>query len=578
MSLYNHIFGSDMQNQEHIISYILEQNILDEETLQKALKEQETSGQSLISILRKNNFVDEDQFIRIIAAGHGIEFVNLSPDMVNPIAAHMITYEMANQYNIIPVKKEDNKLLVAMSSPLNLAVRDEIEMRTGFKVIPLAATQNAIRQAVIYHFNVKNVTRQAIASMRLTTDSDKDKSGETEIEYKSPQVADAPITKLVSSIINSAIDANASDIHIEPEQPDMRVRYRIDGILHDAIKVPSSAHLEVVSHIKVASDMDISERRVPQDGHMIVRHDGKEYDMRVSSLPGMRGEKIVIRILDRDAIKWSLDAVVPLPDDNQKFRELAANPYGMLLLTGPTGSGKTTTLYSILKLLNTTERNIVTVEDPVEYHLDGITQVQVRQVAGITFASALRSIVRQDPDIIFIGEIRDYETAEIAISAALTGHLVLSTLHTNDAAGAISRLINLGVAPFLVASALLGTIAQRLVRTCCSKCRKVYQPSEEDLKCLFGGSGPDEKIELYRGTGCNSCYQTGYHGRKGVFEILSVSPAIRKMITDGSGDDVIRQQAVKEGMKTLHKSAVNEVLAGGTTIDEIIRIINMRTE
>jgi type IV pilus assembly protein PilB len=567
-----------MQNQEHIISYILEQNILDEETLQKALKEQETSGQSLISILRKNNFVDEDQFIRIIAAGHGIEFVNLSPDMVNPIAAHMITYEMANQYNIIPVKKEDNKLLVAMSSPLNLAVRDEIEMRTGFKVIPLAATQNAIRQAVIYHFNVKNVTRQAIASMRLTTDSDKDKSGETEIEYKSPQVADAPITKLVSSIINSAIDANASDIHIEPEQPDMRVRYRIDGILHDAIKVPSSAHLEVVSHIKVASDMDISERRVPQDGHMIVRHDGKEYDMRVSSLPGMRGEKIVIRILDRDAIKWSLDAVVPLPDDNQKFRELAANPYGMLLLTGPTGSGKTTTLYSILKLLNTTERNIVTVEDPVEYHLDGITQVQVRQVAGITFASALRSIVRQDPDIIFIGEIRDYETAEIAISAALTGHLVLSTLHTNDAAGAISRLINLGVAPFLVASALLGTIAQRLVRTCCSKCRKVYQPSEEDLKCLFGGSGPDEKIELYRGTGCNSCYQTGYHGRKGVFEILSVSPAIRKMITDGSGDDVIRQQAVKEGMKTLHKSAVNEVLAGGTTIDEIIRIINMRTE
>jgi len=567
-----------MQNQEHIISYIMEQNILNEETLQKVLKEQETSGQSLISILKKNNFVDEEQFIKIIAAGHGIEFVNLSPDMINPMAAHMITYEMANQYNIIPVRKEDNKLLVAMSSPLNLAIRDEIEMRTGFKVIPLAATQNAIRQSIIYHFNVKNVTRQAIASMRLTTDSDKDKLRETEPDYRSPQVTDAPITKLVSSIINSAIDANASDIHIEPEQPDMRVRYRIDGILHDAIKVPSSAHLEVVSHIKVAADMDISERRVPQDGHMIARHDGKEYDMRVSSLPGMRGEKIVIRILDRDAVKWSLDAVVPVPDDNRKFRKLAGNPYGMMLLTGPTGSGKTTTLYSVLKLLNTTEKNIVTVEDPVEYHLDGTTQVQVNPIAGITFASSLRSIVRQDPDIILIGEIRDYETAEIAISAALTGHLVLSTLHTNDAAGAISRLINLGIAPFLVASALLGTIAQRLIRSCCSKCRKVYEPSENDLKCLFGESRPEGKIELYQGPGCNSCYHTGYHGRKGVFEILPISQAIRKMIIDESGDDAIRQQAIKEGMKTLHKSAVNEVLAGATTVDEIIRVINMRAE
>ncbi|MDD5328007.1 MAG: GspE/PulE family protein [Phycisphaerae bacterium] len=567
-----------MQNQEQIISYILEQNILDEKTLQEVLKEQEQSGLSLIGVLKKNNFVDEEQFIKIVAASHKIEFVNLSPDMINPIAAHMITYEMANQYNIIPVKKENNKLLVAMSSPLNLAVRDEIEMRTGLKVVPLAATQEAIRQAVIYHFNVKNVTRQAIASMRLTTDSDKDKLNETELEYKSSQVADAPITKLVSSIINSAIDANASDIHIEPEQPDMRVRYRVDGILHDAIKVPSSAHLEVVSHIKVAADMDISERRIPQDGHMIVRHDGKEYDMRVSSLPGMRGEKIVIRILDRDAIKWSLDAVVPSPEDNRKFRELAGNPYGMLLLTGPTGSGKTTTLYSVLKLLNTTERNIVTVEDPVEYHLDGITQMQVKPIAGITFASALRSIVRQDPDIILIGEIRDYETAEIAISAALTGHLVLSTLHTNDAAGAISRLINLGVAPFLVASALLGTIAQRLVRTCCSKCRKVYKPSEDDLKCLFGKSAPNEKIELYRGAGCDSCYHTGYHGRKGVFEILPVSPAIRKMITDGCDNDAIRQQAVKEGMSTLHEGAVKEVLDGVTTVDEIIRVINMRTE
>jgi type IV pilus assembly protein PilB len=522
--------------------------------------------------------VNEEQLIKIIAAGNQIEFVNLSPDMINPIAAHMVTYEMANQYNIIPVKKEDNKLLVAMSSPLNLAVRDEIEMRTGLKVAPLAATQNAIKQAIIYHFNVQNVTRQAIASMRLTTDISKDKPGEIEQEDKSPQVTNAPITKLVSSIINSAIDAGASDIHIEPQQPDMRVRYRIDGILHDAISVPSSAQLEVISHIKVTADMDISEQRVPQDGHMMMRRDAREYDMRVSTLPGVGGEKIVIRILDKDVMKWSLDTVVPSRDDNQKFRELAGNPYGMLLLTGPTGCGKTTTLYSLLQLLNTPERNIVTVEDPVEYRLDGITQMQVKPIAGITFASALRSIVRQDPDIILVGEIRDFETAEIAISAALTGHLVLSTLHTNDAAGAVSRLINLGVAPFLVASALLGAVAQRLVRTSCPKCKQVYQPSEDELNRLFGRSYRDKNTEFYRGTGCNNCYHTGYHGRKGIFEVLPISPTTRKMITDGSSDDMIREQAIKEGMKTLHRSAINEVLSGATTIDEIMRVINLRIE
>ncbi len=567
-----------MQKQEQIISYIREQNILDETALQKVLEDQEKSGQSIISILKKSNYVNEQQLMKIVAAAHQIEFINLSPDMINPVAAHMVTYEMANEYDIIPIKKEDNKLLVAMSSPLNLAVRDELEMRTGLKIVPLAATPDAIKQAITYHFNVQNVTRQAIASMRLTTDSDKGGRIEVELEDKSPQVKNAPITKLVSSIINSAIDAGASDIHIEPQQPDMRVRYRIDGILHDAINVPASAHLEVVSHIKVASDMDISEQRVPQDGHMTVRHDDREYDMRVSSLPGVGGEKIVIRILDKDAARWSLDAVVPSPDDNKKFRELAANPYGMLLLTGPTGSGKTTTLYSVLQLLSVPEKNIVTVEDPVEYRLSGVTQLQVKPLAGITFASALRSIVRQDPDIILVGEIRDYETAEIAISAALTGHLVLSTLHTNDAVGAISRLINLGIAPFLVASALLGTIAQRLVRTNCETCKKSYRPSKDELSRLLGDAAGKKKIELYRGAGCNNCYKTGYHGRKGVFEIVPVSPTIREMIADRKSNDTIRRQAIKEGMRTLHQSAVNEVLSGATTIDEIMRVINVRAD
>lgn len=568
-----------MQKQEDIISYITGENILDEQTLQKVLDEQESSGQSLTGLLKKNKLVNEGQFARIVAAGNGIQFINLSPDMIDPATAHLVTYETANQHIVIPVKKEGDKLLVAMSSPLNLAVRDEIEMKTGFSVVPLAATPSAIRQAITYHFNVESVTRQAIASMRLKTDSNKSEPVNTELESVSPQVSNDPITKLVNSIINGAIDARASDVHIEPQEPEMRVRYRIDGILHDSLNIPSSVQREVVSHIKVTAGMDISERRVPQDGHMMVQHDDKEYDMRVSSLPGIAGEKIVIRVLDKDSIKWVLDTVVTSADDNRNLRELVSNPYGMLLLTGPTGSGKTTTLYSVLKLLNTPDKNIVTVEDPVEYRLENITQLQINPIAGLTFASALRNIVRQDPDIILLGEIRDPETAEIAVSAALTGHLVLSTLHTNDAAGAISRLINLGVAPFLVASALLGTVAQRLIRTSCPVCKKAYQPSDEELRCLFGGeSYKDKNIELYRAAGCNNCYNSGYHGRRGIFEVLPISPAIRAMVVDGSSDDEIKEQAAREGMKTLHKSAVNEVLAGVTTLEEIMRVVDVRAE
>lgn len=567
-----------MQKQDHTISYILKENILDEETLQKVLEEQEASGQSLISILKKNNLVDEEQFTKIIAASNKIEFINLSPDMVDSMTAHMVTYEMANQHNMIPVKKEDNRLLVAMSAPLNLAVRDQIEIRTACKVVPLAATPDAITQAIRYHFNVQNVTRQSVASMRLKEDRYKDELDNTELEDKSSRVTDSLITKLVSSIITAAIDARASDIHIEPQEPDMRVRYRIDGILRDEINVPSSAQQEMVSHIKILAEMDISERRLPQDGHIALEHNGHDYDLRVSSLPAVGGEKIVIRILDKSINRWLLDDIVTSPDDNRKFRELVKNPYGMLLLTGPTGCGKTTTLYSVLQLLNTPERNIVTVEDPVEYCLDNITQVGVKPVTGVTFASTLRSVLRQDPDIILVGEIRDLETAEIAISAALTGHLVLSTLHTNDAAGAISRLINLGIQPFLVASVLLGTVAQRLIRTICPKCKQPYTPSSEELEQLFASCGRGKSVQLYRGQGCDSCYHTGYRGRKAIYEILCVSHETHKMIVEASSDDAIKRQTIAEGMKTLRKSGVEEVLNGVTTLEELTRVVDMRLE
>jgi type IV pilus assembly protein PilB len=355
----------------------------------------------------------------------------------------------------------------------------------------------------------------------------------------------------------------------------MKVRYRIDGLLRDAIEVPSSAQREVVSHIKVLADMDISERRLPQDGHISLKHGGHDYDLRVSSLPAVSGEKIVIRILDKSTNKWSLDEIATSRQDNQRFRSLAKNPYGMILLTGPTGCGKTTTLYSILRLLNVPEKNIVTVEDPVEYRLDSITQVQVRPAAGVTFASSLRSILRQDPDIILVGEIRDLETAEIAIGAALTGHLVLSTLHTNDAAGAISRLINLGVRPFLVASALLGVAAQRLIRTVCPACKKPHEASPEEFEQLFGPHGRKKDVQLHQGVGCNDCGHTGYLGRKAVYEILCVSREIRRMIVGGESNDAIRQQAIKEGMNTLYKSAIDEVLNGATTLEELMRVVDV---
>ena len=568
-----------MQKQDHTISYILEENILDEETLQKLLEQQKASGESLISILKKNNLVDEDQLTKIIAAGNKIEFINLSPEMVDPIAAHMVTYEMVNQHNIIPVKKEDNKLLVAMSSPLNLSVRDQVEMKTGYQIIPVAATASAIRQAIHYHFNVRSVTKQAIASMRLKQDTS-ESTQLKEAEQKPVRVTDAPITKLVSSIINGAIDARASDIHIEPQEPDMRIRYRIDGLLHDEIGVPSSVQQEVISHIKVLANMDISQKRISQDGHITLEHSGRDYDLRISSLPAVKGEKIVIRILDKGSSKWSLNEIATSEDDNQRFRYLMGNPYGIILLTGPTGSGKTTTLYSMLRFLNRPQVNIVTVEDPVEYRLDGITQVQINKVAGRTFASALRSILRQDPDIILVGEIRDYETAEIAVSAALTGHLVLSTLHTNDAAGAISRLMNLGIPPFLVASSLLGVVAQRLIRTSCLACKEEYSPSGDEFVRLseIVGKDPPRRARLYRGAGCDSCYDSGYRGRKAIFEVLGVSREISAMIVDAAGDDAIKRQAISEGMKTLRKSGIEQVLNGSTTIEELQRLIDLRAD
>lgn len=557
-----------------IASILLEEKMLDQAVVNRLLLEQDTSGKSILSMLKAENLISSDQMTQLIARLNKIQFLTLAPDDIDPMAVQLVSYDLAQENGLIPVKIEKDNLYVAMSSPLNLSVRDMIATRTGYNVIPLAATHNTIQACISYHFNVKSNTKQDIVEMRL-------KSSPTS-SGKKPRsqavVSDAPIVRLVDSIITGAIDAQASDIHIEPQEPDIRVRYRIDGILIETLEIPASAQREVVSHIKILAEMDISEKRIPQDGHITIEHHGQFYDLRVSSLPAVGGEKIVIRILDSKTGLKSLEQIVTSEDDYGRFQKMISNPYGMILLTGPTGSGKSTTLYSIIQSLNSAERNVVTVEDPVEYRLKGITQVQVKPDIGRTFASGLRSILRQDPDIILIGEIRDYETAEIAISSALTGHLVLSTLHTNDAAGAISRLVSLGIPAFQVASALLGTVAQRLVRSVCPECRQPYSPSNEELEYFQDMPDRPDKVQLFRGTGCQACRNTGYKGRQGVYEILDISPRIRNLIIDGSSDGKIKQQAIESGMRTLRMQGLLKATQGLTTMEELLRVIDMRQD
>ncbi len=563
-----------MKANDPIIAALASENVVDQTVLEKLIDSQNETGQSILSLLRQENLLNEEQILKAVAAVNDIEYVELTVDMVDPMIAHLISRDLATRHNVIPIRRQEGALVVAMSAPWDLAARDEIEVKTGYRVVPVAANPTFIKQAIQRQFDEVDITKQVVASMRLKADGGIG-SEKSENRTKSLQEGDDPISKLVSSIVRGAISSRASDIHIEPQPPDVRVRYRIDGTLRDTIRVPASVQQEIVSHIKILADMDISERRMPQDGHATMEHEDAEYDLRVSSLPAVGGEKVVLRILDKRVERWSFDKVVASRQDNGAFRQLACNPYGMLLLTGPTGSGKTTTLYSVLQLINKPDRNIVTVEDPVEYRLDGITQVQVKPIAGMTFPSALRSILRQDPDVILIGEIRDRETAEIAIGAALTGHLVLSTLHTNDAAGAVSRLINLGIPPFLVGSALLGSAAQRLLRTCCPKCKTPYRASESEVRILYGDSRPGDDLQLWRGSGCSHCYQTGYMGRKSIYEILSVSRHVQRMIIDKVDDDAIKEYAVHEGMRTLRMAAINEVLEGHTTIDEIMRVVDM---
>lgn len=471
--------------------------------------------------------------------------LNLFDQKLIPQIVHLLPEDVVRRYKALPVSLEGNSLEVAMLNPSDLEALDEMKLLTGCEINPVQASENQLTATIDKYFRVEESTMQALVDMRLEgLKSAKENKAEAAEEVKGAQ--DQPVVKLMHSIINGAISSRASDIHLEPQMPEMRVRYRIDGVLHDVMRIPKHIEPALVSHAKILSNMDITEKRHPQDGHMTASFQGKPYDLRVSSMPDIMGEKIVMRILDKTQMLLGLEELGLSKESEEIVKTLISKPYGMVFVTGPTGSGKTTTLYSILSRLNKEDVNIVTVEDPAEFKLTGINQTQVNPAADITFANELRSILRQDPNIIMVGEVRDLETAEIAVQAALTGHLVLSTLHTNDAPSAVTRLIDMGIEPFLISSTVIGVAAQRLARKICKECN---------------------------GQGCNYCYKTGMKGRTGVFEIMTVTNGIKKLIQAKASASEIKEYAIKEGMKTLQMCGEEKVRQGLCTQEEVSRIV-----
>jgi type IV pilus assembly protein PilB len=541
---------------------LIEKGYINSAQLWEALRVQSRTGELLGEILIKLGMVSKDVINEIL----GVQRINL--DNLDPGLFKLVPEHMIRKYKLLPYHKEGNVLTVVMADSANVLAIDDLRLLTGCKIEPVRIERQVIEEAIRKYFSVPEVDR-IFDEFELTTDQQ-----ESEAIVLEEEVFDeAPVVRLINSIFIQAIEQKASDIHIEPGENHVRVRYRIDGMLQEIMTLPKKIRSAVTSRVKIMANMDIAEKRAPQDGRIMLKLGSQEFDLRVSSLPTIYGEKIVTRLLDKGGMKnYKLENVGFDPKSLNIFRNVLKSSYGMLLITGPTGSGKTTTLYAALNEINTVEKNIITVEDPVEYMLEGINQTQVNPRAKLTFATGLRAILRQDPDVILVGEIRDGETAEIAIKAATTGHLVLSTLHTNDAAGAFTRLVDMGIEPFLVASSVLGAVAQRLVRLICPKCRQSYVPEPDSPERLFAGFQPDQPLTLYRGTGCNECRNSGYRGRMAILEVLPMTAGLRGLILKNASADEVKQKAQAEGMVTLKMDGVQKALKGLTTIEEVMRV------
>jgi len=542
---------------------LVEYGLVEPEKLEEALEIQGKTGEKLGKILKDMGAVSKQELIEILGIQLGIPHINLQRHIIDPEAVKSIPESLARRLKAVPVKKEGDQLVVAMSNPLDIFAIDDIRLISRLNVKPVLADEEDIMAVINQYYTMKESIEQFIDELSAHGIDSAEVAAETELEASES----APVVKLVNSIIQEGIRSGASDIHIEPGEDIVKIRYRIDGVLHETMKYPKNLHSAVVARIKIISNMDITVKRLPQDGRKKFEFDGKEVDLRISTLPTVHGEKVAVRILDRDKYFMKLENLGFSPESLLEYRRIINYPYGMILVSGPTGSGKTTTIYSTLYELDIKGKNIVTIEDPVEYMLEGINQVQVQPKIGLTFAEGLRSILRQDPNIIMVGEIRDSETADIAIRAALTGHLVLSTIHTNDSASAITRLIEMGVEPFLIASSVIGVVAQRLVRKICAECKTEYVADEKE-RIFLGITGPQK---LYRGKGCTFCNHTGYKGRVAIYEVLRLLKEHRNLIIHKASSDKIKELSIKNGMKTLKESSVDLVLKGVTTVEEILK-------
>lgn len=553
---------------------LYEKGLITDEQLDRILKIQQDNGNDLQKIIINLDILKKDELMIALADEIGVKYVNLDDINIEPTIVVLIPEEMARRHQLIAIDKDEKILTVAMANPLDVFAHDELKIRLGYDIDSVLSYGEDIDKALDEVFGVTDEWDQVIGkieNMQVTVLKEEEKEA-ADISTIT-ESDEAPVIALVNLMILRAVKEKASDIHIEPFGEDiLKVRYRIDGILHDVMSLPRNLQLAVISRIKIMSELDIAERRLPQDGRIQVNVTGRKINIRVSILPAVTGESAVLRILDPSSILLKLDSLGFSPDILPNFLSLIKKPNGIILVTGPTGSGKSTTLYTTLNLLNSTEKKIMTIEDPVEYRLKGISQVQAKPKIGLTFAAGLRSFLRQDPDIMLVGEIRDRETAEIAVQAALTGHIVLSTLHTNDAPSSVIRLIDMGIAPFLISSSVIGVIAQRLIRKICPKCKKEIKITSDMKKILDEYEISGNEITLYKGEGCPYCKDTGYKGRVAIFELMVITENIRDLITQNVSTGKIREAAVKEGMCLLKLDGIKKVCEGITTIDEVLRV------
>ena len=555
---------------------LLAAGTINEEQLQRGLAIQKETKERLGEALLSHNIITEDQLIQALQMQLGIEFVDLTKVNIPIELAQLLPKNIAKQYNVVPVRAVKDELFLAMSDPMNFYAIEEVRKSTHKKVVPMVATRAGVERAIQVLYGNEGAAK-AIEEMKREAQS----SGDISIPdsaFVSNQLDDgsnsAPTIRLVNSIIERAITERASDIHLEPREDMLHVRMRIDGMMREILTVPRDLQASVLSRWKIMSGMDIAERRVPQDGRFNVRIKEKDIDLRVSTLPTVYGEKIVARLLDKSGGKLTKEMIGLTGADLEKYEKMIRCRSGVILIVGPTGSGKSTTMYTMIDDLNTPEVNMVTLEDPVEYNIDGVNQVQINEKTGMTFANGLRAILRQDPDVIAVGEIRDGETAEIAMRSAITGHVVLSTIHTNDAVGTIERLHNIGVEPYMISAALKGVISQRLVRRICPKCREAYTPTQDELDDLNINYEPG--MQFYRGKGCPNCFDTGYRGRTAVFEMLPVNHKVRTLISKNADRSEIEEElkSPANGFISLRSNAIRLVKEGITTAEEVVRVIS----